>query len=155
MANDMRETTLIFGPDAQYLGEIVTKGGAFVQAILAPEGESMLGDALKEWQSLGVPTLREATREEKEGTTFFLYEDRALARDADFLDALRGWAEDAGLRTLTVASDDLHVWELLLRLPLTPVERHSMMYAAIRLSGPERVAWVSALTRACAAAERA
>lgn len=151
----MRETTLIFGADARYLGEVATKGGGFVQATLTPDGDSSLGEALREWQALGIPTLREAVRDGTEGASFFLYEDRVLPRDTDFLEALRAWTREGGFRTLTVATDDLAVWELLLRLPLTPVERHSMMYAAIRLSEAERSTWISALTRACGAVEKA
>lgn len=136
---------LIFDSACRHLGEMATRDGRFEGFTFTPDGERALGGKVKEWQSRGLPVLRDVICEEKDATLFTVFEERVLMRERDFLSSFHDWARINGFRAVNVKEHALPCWELLLRLPLSPVERFSMLYATCRMSTDDIVSWQKAL----------
>lgn len=150
----MDALTLLFDHTCAHLGELKTEEGALKGFVLTKEGEMLLGRSIQEWQTRGILDLHDMVRETKDRTSYILVESHIPPRHRGFLTAFRHWAVEQRMPLITVPPPALPCWEKMLRLPLGPVERYSMMSAACRLSEQDVPSWLKALDEAAKAVER-
>lgn len=123
----MDKTSLLFDRAHSFLGEVVTRDGGMTHAMLTAEGEAKLGAQLKDWQMRGVPVLHEVTKSEGKGHAPVFYQERVQTRMSQFLNALHGWVERNGMALVTIGREPQECWEMIVRLPLEPRERFSII----------------------------
>lgn len=149
----METTALLFDRNYAFLGEVATRDGVLVRAMLTVEGERQLGAHLTDWQTRGVPVLREVLVTEPEKHSTIFYQERVQVRDREFVQALRHWLEKHGMALVSVNHTALECWERITRLPLEPRERFSMIVTLRGASEENVVAWKRALEEASKAFE--
>lgn len=149
----MDAIALLFDKHHAFLGEVATRDSAMVRVLLTAEGERQIGAHLGDWQTRGVPILREVlvTEPQKHSTVYF--QERVQVRDREFLHALRRWAEKHGMALVSVSPEALECWEKITRLPVEPRERFSMIVALRATTNGELDAWKHALQEASKAVE--
>ncbi len=150
----MENTALIFDRQYALLGEVTSHGGAFGRAMLTVEGERQLGAHVSDWQLRGVPVLREILVTEPQKHSTMYYQERVQVRDAEFIYALRRWLEGHGMALVAVTDDVLRDWQSILRLPLEPRERFSMIVTLRTASAHELESWRAKLALATKAVEK-
>jgi hypothetical protein len=144
----MQEVSLVFDANGRPMGEVVTRDGSFASVTLSAAGEELLATDVKDWQTSGLPVMRDAISHDSGGTTFRMFEDRVLMRDAGFLIALSAWMRGHDFRLLTLPTQGIAAWEKMSALPLTDIERYSMMYAFCALPEGDIGGWITALEEA-------
>lgn len=111
---------ILFDSEYRMLGECEIRGGAFANAILKPEGETLLRDAIEEWKGVGIPVRTESFGENELCSGFV----RIPASDRRFGQALIRWAEERDIRFLALPADRMDEWVRANALPVTPVETY-------------------------------
>ncbi|MBP9864730.1 hypothetical protein KBC54_04795 [Patescibacteria group bacterium] len=141
-------TWLIFDHDGSYFGELHTRGGAFVSVAFSDAGEQRMSAELREWQTHGVVLVREALQLRADDAACIIYEDRVPLRHPGCLNAIAKWADHHRIRLICLMPQMVVLWEKMLTLPLTDIERYAMVSAASRLPVSEISGWSTALDQA-------
>ncbi|GEM_PF-1334043 len=115
---------LIFNNQGTCLGELFFEHDRFVKAYLHPEGESILGDWLLDWQVTGINYCQK---------TYSSGNNRVCAlsghvsmRSPEFPAALRAWLEQHGFFSLPLPESAWRAWNIIQQLPLLPNENYKM-----------------------------
>lgn len=143
--NNMMDHVLLFDLQEGYLGEILTEHGAFVQAILTPNGHKMMEAPMQKWQTRGIPYMREISRRSDAGLELTWFEQPVMMKEPLFLKALDAWSAPLGIRLLKFSEVFLPIWESLSRLPLNDGERFECMCNVV--ASPEKLAEWSEVIR--------
>ena len=141
-------TWLIFDHDGSYFGELHTRGGAFVSVVFSDAGEKRMSEELREWQTHGVMLLREAVQMRADDAACIMYEDRIPLRSTGCMSAIVKWADLHRIRLVCLSRHAATLWEKMLTLPLTDLERYSLISAASRLPVSDIPGWSVALDQA-------
>jgi len=126
----MDDISLLFDRAHSFLGEVATSSGAMRRIVLTADGEHLLEAHLKDWQSRGVPVLREVT-----GHAEVFFQERIQVRQPEFLDAVQQWIENHGMALISVRPEVFGCWDLIVRLPIEPRERF-LLLVSLRGSTP-------------------
>jgi hypothetical protein len=145
---------LLFDELHGYLGELFAEDGAFSHLTLNPKGEEALGERFEEWQTRGVPEVRDIVTAGHESTAY-THDGRVLVRDRAFVGALRSWFEAHGYTLLPMSVEALDCWECVLQLPLEPDERFALAADLSLVPIEELGAWKRTLQDAVEAADLA
>ncbi|MBP9868954.1 hypothetical protein KBC59_00130 [Patescibacteria group bacterium] len=141
----MSELYFIFDESGIHLGELSSQRGTLGSFILTPDGDHVLGGVIAEWQTQGISFLQDKTFQQKDGVERVTTKKSVHPRDAEFVEAVRAWCHDRQYHMFVATPQSLQAWQQLLRLPLSPVERFSMLYAFSALPESETDGWMSAL----------
>ncbi|MBI5655100.1 hypothetical protein HZC53_05630 [Candidatus Uhrbacteria bacterium] len=105
---------IIFTNEADFLGELTTREGRFINLRLSILGENTLGDAVRSWQIMG---LRPVGAES----------EPTMLRDGKFLESFLSWCHHKDFKTVELLEPQISIWTSLQCLPMHDCER----YAAI------------------------
>lgn len=144
----MSTTLLLFDDLRCHLGEVILRKGTFVSVTLTQYGESILGDQLKEWQTIGILRFREIEQERGADVERQVFQERISIHSEDFWDACRHWLFQQGYHVIPAGESILPLWEKLLMLPLEGKERFSMLNAICQASSEELAGWSKAIEEA-------
>lgn len=134
--------TLLFGPQALYLGELVTRDGGLRHFVLTQAGEKAIGGHVAQWQTRGVPEYKGIAKHAEDGSSEFIsYREYVTSRDEGFLKAVHAWATIHSIQAYDIEEHLLPMWERLLRLPLEPTERFQFLLAMMRTPVSRLTAW--------------
>ncbi|MEO5927953.1 MAG: hypothetical protein ABIO72_04495 [Patescibacteria group bacterium] len=148
----MHAVSLLFDRHHVFLGEIMSRDGGLERVLLNAEGERQVGPYMSDWQTRGVPIVREVIQATQGDTLEVFFQERVPVRSHEFWTALDRWSERHGMVLLRIPAECMRAWEGLLRLPLTDVERFSMT-VALRASDNDHAAWHEAVAEAVGALE--
>ncbi len=144
---------LLFDDQHRSIGEVKTSAGVLVNFVLNEDGEQLLGEMIREWQTQGIPLFREVTEKSDQKTVFVMFEDRVLMRDVKFLDAFRIWIAKRRYHLISVEVQIFDCWQMMSSLPLSDQERFAMIYALCRAPKNEIRIWKQALEQSVKAVE--
>jgi hypothetical protein len=147
----MDDIALIFDRSHAFLGEVATRSGILQRIVLTADGERLLEAHLKDWQTRGVPVLREVPGHAGGERVYF--QERVQTRDAEFVTAVRLWTDSHGLALIHVPSGVFGCWELIVRLPLEPKERFLLLVSLRNATPTDLKECNAALVQAVGAAD--
>lgn len=130
--------SLLFDQRQVFLGEVMTRDGAFERVLLNAEGERKIGPHLTDWQTRGIPVTREVMQR---GDVDVFFQERVPVRSHEFFTAFDRWVALHGLVMVTIKSEDVSTWEGMVRLPLDDKERFSMLVAMRNASDEMHASW--------------
>lgn len=105
---------IIFTKEADFLGELTTREGRFINLRLSILGENTLGDAVRSWQIRGLRPAGSA-------------DEPTMLRDGKFLGSFLTWCRNNDFKTVELLEPQISIWTSLQCLPMHDCER----YAAI------------------------
>ncbi|HWQ99664.1 MAG TPA: hypothetical protein VN397_02340 [Candidatus Methylomirabilis sp.] len=120
---------ILLDPSCAFLGEVALESGVFVRVILTDRGEEMIGAAVREWQTRGVPVRRELFGTKGNPNDIVFYQERVHPRDRQFGEALAQWCGERRIAAVVLPSGVTECWNKVLRLPLEPQERLALLIA--------------------------
>lgn len=139
---------LLFDANQAYLGELLLDEGRLKHFVLTQMGENLIGSHAVQWQTRGIGVSRLIPSVKPDGSredvTFQQY---VQPREHGFGDAFRLWAAEHGYHAVEMDDRMMSLWELLLRLPFDPAERHAVLLA-IRSTPNQFHEWRSCLQEA-------
>ena len=150
----MQDTALLFDESQRHLGEVALRDGALGSFTLSQAGEQLLGESVKDWQTMGIPIMRETMQEIDGGSRFSMAEDHVQVRDGEFGDALRRWFFERHYHVVPLTAQVLPFWEKLVALPLKDAERFAMLYEICKLPTAALADWKLAIDEAYAAVKK-
>jgi hypothetical protein len=144
----MTTLCLLFDSSYEYLGDLFVSGGKFSSAALTKHGEDRIGDDLGSWQEEGIPVRVEVFGSKDHPKDITFGTERIKPSDERFGVALRQWADDHHFLVLSMKSDAISCWEMLLRLPFKGAERFAFALAISKATRPQLERWRDDLQKA-------
>ncbi len=136
---------LLFSANYDLLGELTFEEGRSTRISLSTQGDEVLQDTIKGWQTRGIP-LRETfeyTEQQagEEVRTVSTVERLVLLTSAEAEWAFFCWASDAGYIALKMPERLLVQWQKLSHIPLDPEERFASLQALLTAPHALLEAW--------------
>lgn len=133
--------TLCFDRQANYLGELLTENGALKHWTLTHAGEKAIGAHMGLWQTRGIPVTRGILKGTDAAGSHTYYRSYTQLRSQEFHQALLAWGAERGMLLIDLDPKRLTYWEHLLRLPLEPVERLTVLLAIRPAPEEQMIEW--------------